>query len=73
MGAVEVAGSKGSLASLGHSLLSVGGASKAFVLAHPIGIATLGGVLLGLGSYHAINKILKKKKMDSVYKKSIVG
>jgi hypothetical protein len=49
------AGSNGSLA-------AVTGATKAFVLAHPIGMAVVGGALLGLGTYYALGKLFGKKK-----------
>lgn len=40
---------------------AVGGAAKAFAVAHPIGMAVAGGALLGLGAYYAAGKLLKKK------------
>ncbi|CAA6828316.1 MAG: Unknown protein [uncultured Thiotrichaceae bacterium] len=55
------AGSNGSLASVGHSLASVGTASKAFALVHPMTMAVAGGVLLGMGAYHTLGKVFKKK------------
>jgi len=48
------AGSKGSLA-------AVTGATKAFVAAHPIGMAATGGALLGLGAYYILRKMFGKK------------
>jgi hypothetical protein len=50
------AGSNGSLA-------AVGSATKAFVLAHPIGMAVAGGALLGLGTYYVLGKMFGKKKV----------
>lgn len=56
------ASTKGSLASVGSSLMNVGTASKAFVLAHPMGMAAVGGAVLGIGAYYAVGKIFKKKE-----------
>lgn len=44
------------------SFTAVAGATKAFVLAHPIGMAVAGGALLGLGTYYALGKMFGKKK-----------
>lgn len=61
--ATAAAGSTGStLSSIGSSLASIGTASKAFALAHPMGMAAAGGVLLGLGTYYALGKMFGKKK-----------
>jgi hypothetical protein len=49
------------LSSIGSSLANIGTASKAFVLAHPMGMAAAGGVLLGLGTYYALGKMFGKK------------
>ncbi len=55
--------SNGTLASLGHSLVGVGTATKAFVVLHPISMATAGGALLGIITYRSfINKRSAKKK-----------
>lgn len=56
----------GSLASVGNSLANVGTAAKAFVLAHPMGMAAAGGVLLGIGAYYAVGKMFKKKEAAPV-------
>ena len=37
------------------------GSLKAFMLAHPVGVAVVGGALVGAGSYYLMNKFLKKK------------
>lgn len=37
------------------------GGAKAFLIAHPIGMATVAGALLGIGSYYAIKKYRSKK------------
>lgn len=44
------------------SLASIGTATKAFALAHPITLAVTGGVLLGAGTYYAVGRLFKKKK-----------
>ena len=38
------------------STLSVGSA-KTFLLAHPIGVAIVGGVLVGIATYYLVKKI----------------
>ncbi len=35
---------------------------KAFFLAHPVGVAVVGGALVGAGAYYLMNKLLKKKE-----------
>lgn len=62
--ATTAAGSTGSaLSSIGSSLANIGTVSKAFVLAHPMGMAAAGGVMLGLGTYYAFGKMFGKKKI----------
>lgn len=56
------AGGNGSLASVGSSIANVGATTKAFALVHPIGLAIAGGALLGIGTYYALGKVLKKKE-----------
>lgn len=56
------AGNNGSLSAVGHSLANVGTATKAFAIAHPIGLAAFGGALLGFGAYYAVGKAFKKKE-----------
>jgi hypothetical protein len=53
----EIAGAAGSHG----SLAALSGAAKAFVLAHPIGMAATGGALLGLGTYYVLRKTFSKK------------
>jgi hypothetical protein len=53
----EIAGAAGS----NGTLAAVLGAGKAFVLAHPIGMAATGGALLGLGTYYILRKTFSKK------------
>lgn len=36
--------------------------SKAFVVAHPIGMAVTGGALLGIGGYVSLGKYLSNRK-----------
>ncbi len=50
---ITAAGSNGSLA-------AVGSASKAFALAHPVGLALIGGTLVGVSVYYIANKWFKK-------------
>jgi phosphotransferase system glucose/maltose/N-acetylglucosamine-specific IIC component len=38
------------------------GTIKAFLVAHPIGVAVVGGALVGTGTYYLMNKFLKKKE-----------
>ncbi len=63
---VTAATSNGSLSSVGSSLANVGTATKAFVLAHPMGMAVAGGALLGVGVYLTANKIFRKKNAPAV-------
>ncbi len=35
---------------------------KAFVLAHPVGVAIVGGAIVGAGTYWLMNKFLKKNE-----------
>jgi len=44
------------------SLASMGTATKAFVLAHPVGVAIVGGVLIGAGAYYVVKKFQGKDK-----------
>lgn len=60
MGTEVATGSSGTLAAIGSSLANVGTATKAFVLAHPMGMAAVGGALLGIGAYYALGKAFKK-------------
>ncbi len=44
-----------------HSALGLG-SIKAFLLAHPVGVAIVGGTLVGVGTYYLMNKLLNKKE-----------
>lgn len=58
------ASSKGTLASLGHSLTNVGSVTTAFIVAHPIVMGTTGGALLGIMVYRSLGKKFKKKDKE---------
>jgi hypothetical protein len=58
----EVATAAGSAAASNGSLAGVTTAAKAFLLAHPLGVAVAGGALLGMGTYWAFGKVFGKKK-----------
>lgn len=45
----------------GGSLAAIGSATKAFVLAHPVGMAAMGGVIVGMGAYYYLSKRSQKK------------
>lgn len=60
------AASKGTLASVGSSLLNVGSTTTAFAVAHPIGLAVTGGAFLGVGAYLALGKMFRKKDKEPV-------
>ncbi len=38
------------------------GATKAFLIAHPIGVAVVGATLIGAGTYWAMNKFMGEKE-----------
>jgi hypothetical protein len=38
------------------------GSVKPFLIAHPVGVAILGGVLVGAGTYYLMNKVFSKKE-----------
>ncbi len=44
------------------STLTTLGSAKAFLIAHPVGIAIIGGSLVGAGTYFLMKKFLKKKE-----------
>jgi hypothetical protein len=52
-------------ASANGSLAAVGGAVKAFALAHPLTMATMGGAVLGIGTYYALGRLFRKKTVTS--------
>jgi len=47
------------------SLASMGTATKAFVLAHPVGVAIVGGALIGAGTYYLLKKYRGKDQAES--------
>ncbi len=51
---------KGTSAGYGAALSGVGTGLKAFVLLHPVSLATTGGILLGLGAYYAMGRWRQK-------------
>lgn len=44
------------------SLSAVLATSKAFVVAHPMGMAVTGGALIGIGGYVALGRYFSKRK-----------
>ncbi len=51
--------------STNNSTLSTLGSAKVFLLAHPVGVAIVGGALIGTGTYLLMNKFLKKKEVPT--------
>lgn len=47
-----------------HSLLSAG-AAKTFIAAHPIGVAVVGGIVIGAATYYLMKKIFGGKKEEA--------
>ena len=47
-------------------LAAAGTAAKAFVLANPMGIGVVGGVLIGAGAYWALAKMLAKEAAEEM-------
>ena len=43
------------------SLAAVGSAAKAFVITHPLVMATTGGAVLGVTTYYLLGKVFRKK------------
>lgn len=58
---MEAASSVGSLSAIGDALVNVGTTTKAFIVAHSVGLAATGGAVLGLGAYFGIRKLFGKK------------
>ena len=54
----------GSATGTAHNGLWVG-TVKPFVVAHPIGMAVIGGVLVGMGTYYLMKKFSKKTEEPS--------
>ncbi len=48
----------------GKSALAALGSSNSFLLAHPVGVAIVGGALVGAGTYFLMKKFLKKKEEE---------
>jgi hypothetical protein len=44
------------------TLTAAAGSVKAFLLLHPVGIAVVGGAIIGTGTYYLMNKFLKKNE-----------
>lgn len=53
------------------SLSAVLATSKAFVVAHPIGMAVAGGALLGIGSYVSLGRYFSKRKQERELAKQV--
>ncbi len=49
----------------GSQLASAGSATKAFLLAHPVSVAVVGGIILGAASYWFVSKYWKNKKEEA--------
>lgn len=45
-------------------ILATAGSVKVFLLAHPVGVALVGGALVGAGSYYLMKKFLNKKEEE---------
>ncbi|WP_069472668.1 hypothetical protein [Candidatus Marithrix sp. Canyon 246] len=45
-----------------HPITTVGGATKAFLIAHPVGVAVVGASLIGAGTYWAMKKFMGEKE-----------
>ncbi len=41
------------------------GAAKAFIVAHPVGVAVVGGVLIGAATYYIMKKFFGGKKVEA--------
>ena len=59
---MEPVSSVGSLSAIGDAMVNVGTTTKSFILAHSVGLAVTGGVVLGLGTYFVVRKLFSKKK-----------
>ncbi len=58
--------SAGISAGVGSTLSAFGTGIKIFALAHPVSLVATGGVLLGLGGYHAVSRWRKKHAEEEV-------
>jgi len=47
-----------------HQAAILTGSAKSFLLAHPIGVAIIGGILVGTGTYWAVKKFTQKNEVE---------
>ena len=47
-----------------HPIVAYTGTVKPFLLAHPIGVAIVGGIIVGAGTYWAVKKFSKKQEEE---------
>ncbi|MEK8016309.1 MAG: hypothetical protein VSS75_005525 [Candidatus Parabeggiatoa sp.] len=59
--AIEIANTT---AAITQRALATAGSLNAFLLAHPVGVAVVGGALVGAGTYYLMQKFLKKKEEE---------
>lgn len=50
--------------SLTQQAVALTGSAKTFLLAHPIGVAIVGGILVGGGTYWVVKKFTQKKEEE---------
>jgi hypothetical protein len=43
---------------------ALAGSTKSFLLAHPIGVAIVGGIIVGTGTYYAVKYFTRKKEEE---------
>jgi hypothetical protein len=43
-----------------NAISSLGTTTHAFIAAHPLGVAIVGGAIIGMGAYYLMNKFFKK-------------
>jgi len=48
-----------------HPIAAYSGTVKPFLLAHPLGVAIVGGILVGAGTYWAVKKFTKPKEEEA--------
>lgn len=44
----------------GKAISSLGAKTSSFLVAHPVGVAIIGGVIIGMGTYFLMNKFFSK-------------
>ena len=44
----------------GKAVSSLGATSSSFIAAHPLGVAIVGGIIIGMGTYYLMNKFFSK-------------